>query len=64
MADRIVLMLDGRVEQVGAPSALYFEPANAFVAEFFGDVEPPARHCRGRPRRDPAWHDPGERLRR
>ena len=38
MADRIVLMLDGRVEQVGAPSALYFEPANAFVAEFFGDV--------------------------
>ena len=38
MADRIAVMRNGVIEQTGAPSAIYFEPANAFVAEFFGDV--------------------------
>ncbi len=38
MADRITVMRNGALEQTGAPSAIYFEPANAFVAEFFGDV--------------------------
>src|SRR5687767_4222410 len=36
MADKIVVMHDGRVEQVGAPLALYDRPANRFVAGFIG----------------------------
>jgi ABC-type sugar transport system ATPase subunit len=36
LADRIVVLRDGRVEQVGAPLDLYREPANAFVAGFIG----------------------------
>jgi multiple sugar transport system ATP-binding protein len=36
MADRIVVMQDGRVEQVGAPLELYDRPANLFVATFIG----------------------------
>ena len=38
MADRIALMCDGRLVQTGTPRALYFEPAEAFAAEFFGEV--------------------------
>jgi iron(III) transport system ATP-binding protein len=38
MADRIALMRAGRLEQVGPPSALYFQPLNRFVAGFFGEV--------------------------
>jgi multiple sugar transport system ATP-binding protein len=36
MADRIVVMHDGVVEQVGDPLLLYDEPANLFVAGFLG----------------------------
>ncbi len=36
MADRIVVMRDGRVEQIGAPLDLYDRPANTFVAGFIG----------------------------
>jgi len=36
LADRIVVMRDGRVEQVGTPMEVYHEPANQFVATFFG----------------------------
>ncbi|MDQ2104903.1 ABC transporter ATP-binding protein [Azospirillum isscasi] len=36
MADRIVVMRDGRVEQAGAPLDLYDRPANRFVAGFIG----------------------------
>jgi multiple sugar transport system ATP-binding protein len=36
MADRIVVMHDGVVEQVGEPLDLYDEPANLFVAGFIG----------------------------
>ena len=36
MADKIVVMHDGRVEQVGAPLDLYDRPANLFVAGFIG----------------------------
>jgi multiple sugar transport system ATP-binding protein len=36
MADRIVVMHDGRVEQVGTPLELYDRPANTFVAGFIG----------------------------
>ena len=36
MADRIVLMRDGRIEQNGAPQELYNRPATAFAARFIG----------------------------
>jgi multiple sugar transport system ATP-binding protein len=36
MADRIVVMHDGRVEQIGTPLELYDSPANLFVAGFIG----------------------------
>jgi multiple sugar transport system ATP-binding protein len=36
MADQIVVMHDGRVEQIGSPLELYDRPANRFVAGFIG----------------------------
>ena len=36
MADKIVVMHDGRVEQIGAPLELYDRPRNLFVASFIG----------------------------
>jgi multiple sugar transport system ATP-binding protein len=36
MADKIVVMHDGLVEQIGAPLELYDRPANLFVAGFIG----------------------------
>ncbi len=36
MADRIVVLRAGQIEQVGAPIELYERPANAFVAGFLG----------------------------
>jgi len=36
LADKIVVLRDGRVEQVGAPLTLYAAPANQFVAGFIG----------------------------
>jgi len=36
MADKIVVMRDGRIEQIGAPLDLYDAPQNTFVATFIG----------------------------
>lgn len=36
IADRVAVMKDGRIEQVGTPEDLYLRPASAFVAEFVG----------------------------
>jgi lactose/L-arabinose transport system ATP-binding protein len=36
LADRIVVLRDGRIEQVGTPRELYESPANLFVAGFIG----------------------------
>ncbi|QJP13383.1 ABC transporter ATP-binding protein [Starkeya sp. ORNL1] len=36
LADRIVIMSEGRIQQVGRPQDVYRAPANAFVAEFMG----------------------------
>jgi putative spermidine/putrescine transport system ATP-binding protein len=36
MADTIVVMSNGRVEQVAPPREIYHKPANAFVADFIG----------------------------
>ena len=38
MADRVALMRAGRLIQVGRPTELYFAPADAFVASFFGEI--------------------------
>ena len=46
MADRIVVMKDGYVQQVGTPRELYFDPVNVFVAGFIG--EPPMNFVRGK----------------
>ena len=52
MADKIVVMHDGRVEQIGAPLELYDRPVNLFVAGFIGS---PAMNMLHRPaRRDDA----------
>lgn len=36
LADRIVVLRAGRIEQIGTPKELYERPANAFVAQFIG----------------------------
>jgi multiple sugar transport system ATP-binding protein len=36
MADRVVVLRDGAIEQVGSPLELYNHPANRFVAQFIG----------------------------
>lgn len=36
MSDRICLMRDGGIEQLGTPSEVYFRPRSAFAAEFIG----------------------------
>ena len=37
MGDRIVVMKDGVIQQVGSPTDIYNEPVNAFVADFIGE---------------------------
>ncbi|MBZ6077622.1 ABC transporter ATP-binding protein [Microvirga puerhi] len=46
MADRIVVMNGGRIEQIGSPMDLYDRPANTFVANFIGS--PAINLLRGR----------------
>ncbi len=36
LGDRLVVMRDGRVQQIGAPEDLHLRPANSFVARFIG----------------------------
>ena len=50
MADKIVVLRDGNVEQVGQPLDLYHRPANKFVAGFIGSpaMNPSPACCRGR----------------
>ena len=45
LADRIVVMHGGRIEQVGTPMELFLNPANAFVAGFLG--APPMNQLQG-----------------
>jgi len=46
IADRIVLLRQGRVEQTGAPEALYRHPASLFAARFFCDLNEIPGVCR------------------
>jgi sulfate transport system ATP-binding protein len=38
LSDRVVLMSQGRIEQVGTPTEVYTRPRNAFVFEFLGET--------------------------
>src|SRR5258708_38894926 len=38
MSDRIAVMNNGRVEQVGAPTEIYERPRTRFVADFIGEI--------------------------
>ncbi len=38
LADRIVVLNNGCIEQISTPAELYFHPANAFVADFVGEM--------------------------
>ncbi len=37
MSDQVVVLNEGRIEQIGSPEVLYHQPASRFVAEFIGD---------------------------
>ncbi|MEG2087679.1 MAG: TOBE domain-containing protein, partial [Angelakisella sp.] len=37
MSDRVVVMRDGQILQIGKPQDIYNEPINAFVADFIGE---------------------------
>jgi spermidine/putrescine transport system ATP-binding protein len=77
MSDRIAVMHDGRVLQVGTPTAIYERPEVRFVADFIGDTNLLEAECResadGRSRfrlpeggeltvADAIGHRPGERV--
>ncbi|MFI6505810.1 ABC transporter ATP-binding protein [Nonomuraea typhae] len=50
MADRVVVMNKGRIEQVATPADIYFRPATVFVADFIGHanfIEVVPRHVDG-----------------
>ena len=38
MSDRLAILVDGKVEQLGTPSEMYAEPASAYVAGFLGSA--------------------------
>lgn len=38
MADRVVIMSRGKIEQIGTPQEIYHKPKNKFVAEFLGSA--------------------------
>ena len=37
MSDKIVVMNEGKIQQIGTPTDIYNEPVNAFVADFIGE---------------------------
>ena len=45
LSDRIIVMKDGKIQQIGTPEQLYDDPANLFVADFIG--EPPMNLIEG-----------------
>ncbi len=67
MADRIVVMNDGRIEQIGTPLELYDFPANLFVAQFIGspamNMIVGTRRCQQRPQLGDAAEGAHRRVR-
>ncbi|WP_425483121.1 ABC transporter ATP-binding protein [Chelativorans alearense] len=47
MSDRIAVMRDGRLEQIGSPAELYDAPATSFVADFIGKMNFLEGECLG-----------------
>ena len=48
LADRVAVMRDGRIEQIGAPGDIYYRPRTRFIGAFVGDANIlPARRVRG-----------------
>ena len=47
VADRVVVMNEGRIEQVGSPEEIYDYPATPFVYDFIGSVNRLAGHVQG-----------------
>lgn len=47
LGDRIVIMKDGVVQQIGTPQAVYGKPANLFVASFIGTPQAMLPNCLG-----------------
>ena len=73
LADNIVVLRDGRIEDMGSPERLYLDPATAFSAKFMGDsnvVSGTATSSGGRTVVDTPWgsvevsssHTAGEKL--
>ena len=50
MSDRVAVMNEGRIAQIGSPKALYDTPANRFVASFVGEANCERRQLWGRRR--------------
>src|SRR5947199_9596174 len=48
LADRMAVMRDGRIEQIGNPRTVYRSPANRFVADFIGETNWLAAEVQGR----------------
>jgi len=46
LADRVVVMNHGRIEQIGTPNELYHKPATRFVAGFIGSPAMISSPCR------------------
>lgn len=57
LADRIVILNDARIQQIGAPAEIYARPANMFVAGFIGS--PPMNLLQGKVRNGLFNHDGG-----
>jgi len=57
LADRIVILNAGRIQQIGSPAAIYARPANRFVAGFIGS--PPMNLIEGRIEAGTFRHDAG-----
>jgi len=58
LADRIVILSDARIQQIGTPAEIYARPANAFVAGFIGS--PPMNLIPGESADGRFRHDSGE----
>ncbi|MEJ7139022.1 ABC transporter ATP-binding protein [Amphibiibacter pelophylacis] len=57
LADRVVVLRDGQIEQVGTPLELYDKPANQFVAQFIGTPQMNVLPASDVPGVDGAPHD-------
>ena len=45
LSDTIVVMSEGKIQQIGTPIDIYNEPINAFVADFIGEVSTTPTNC-------------------